>query len=271
MNKVIARLKQLAAPLKQWGDVLDIFLNYSFDEYKGIAIMALGNKYTISVAPAGKARGVSASASNLRIGLHEGKVATDKTLIDSAPVKVGEFNAKTLANGLRGWLTQDHGISSSLATSFTKEFGEIYQDILNGGMDAKSPAEYLAKQPKRKPKSKAPVEDNTEIPLEDMRNLEKGVFDAIKPYYKGVKFVKGKLVTLTVDGVDIACSMVGTNACIEFERGDAGGYAVVSVPAPINPTSFASTIQRAFKQVPYNNPDFFRIIVLYLTTLLMEL
>lgn len=270
MNKVIARLKQLAAPLKQWGDVLDIFLNYSFDEYKGIAVMALGSKYTISVAPAGKARGVSASAAKLRVGLHEGKVATDKTLIDHVPVNVGELNAKALVAGLRGWLTQDHGISSTLATSFTKEFGEIYQDILNGGM-AKSPAEYLAKQPKRKAKSKAPAEDNTEIPLEEMRNLEKGVFEAIKPHYKGVKFVKGKLVTLTVDEVNIACSIVGMNACIEFDRGDAGSYSVVSVPAPINPTYFASTLQRAFKQVPYNNPDFFRIIVLYLTALLMEL
>ena len=273
MNKVIARLKQLASHLKKWGDVLDIFLNYSFNEYKGIAVMALGNKYTLSVGPARKTGGVSAKAdfpaTNLRIGLHEGKVATEKTLIDSTPVKVGEFNAKALADGIRGWLTQDHGISSSVANSVSKEIGEIYQDILNGGM-AKSPAEYLEKQPKRESKAPAPAqEEETEIPLSDMSPVSKTILKVMNGVYPA-KAVSGKMISLNIYGTTVDCSVVKSKACIEFNRGNSQDYSVVSVPLPRNPIGLPDTLGQARKQMVVDEPEPYLVMYLFLTLLALE-
>lgn len=57
MNKVIARLKQLASPLKKWGDILEVFLNYSFKEYKGFCVIPVGGYFTMSIAPLYRAKG----------------------------------------------------------------------------------------------------------------------------------------------------------------------------------------------------------------------
>lgn len=138
MNKVIARLKQLASPLKKWGDVLEVFLSYSFKEYNGVAVMQIKDKYTLSVAPSSHANGsarvpASSSADTLRVGLHVGKAATDTTLVDSVIVKVGKFTPETLSGGLRGWLSQYEGISPQFATALAKKIGRCYQDILDGG------------------------------------------------------------------------------------------------------------------------------------------
>lgn len=128
MNKVIARLKEMASHLKKWGDMLEIFLNYSFNEYKGFAVMPIGSKFTLSVRPVRKSKGnvpASADAKYVQFGLHTGKVASDSSLVDTIEEEVGDFNSKAVTLMIREWLKKNK-VPASDASPTAKEVGKAW-------------------------------------------------------------------------------------------------------------------------------------------------
>lgn len=266
MNKVIARLKQLASPLKKWGDVLDIFLNHSFNEYKGFAVTPISSKFTLSIRPVRKSKGnvpASADAKYIQFGLHSGKVASDASLIDTIEEEVGDFNSKAVTLLIREWLKKN-GVPAADASPTAKEVGKAYEYVLKGGLSSSSKS--YSSSTGRKPKAQS---SDTEIPLESMNPVSKRVFKMMKSGY-AAKAVGGKMISIELYGTTIDCSIVKNNACIEFNRGSKSGYSVVTVPLPSNPAGLPDTLGRARKQMVSNEPELFSVMYLYLTLLSLE-
>jgi hypothetical protein len=266
--KVIARLKEMASPLRKWKDVLDVLKDYDFDEYKGLAVIPVGTKHTLAISPNGIKGAKPSSGTNstiLRLELFDGKVATEKALSDNYDVRTDrEMRGGSLTKGLKEWLVEND-VSSSAANLMAKKISIIYSALANGEKsNSRAGGSGFGSSTSNDRDSKA----QTELSLEDMSPINKNVLKVMKAYYP-VKAVKGKIISATINGVNVYFSVVEQEACVEVNRGS-DGYQRVSVNIPKFPSLLPSALQSLVRELGNNGREVYKAAMLFATLLMYE-
>ena len=268
MNRVIARLKEMASHLKKWKDVLDVLKDYDFDEYKGLAVIPVGTKHTLAISPNGIKGAKPSSGTNstiLKLELFDGKVATEKSLVDEGVIRTDRvMRGGSLVKSLKEWLV-DNDVSSSAANLMAKKISTIYSALANG---EKSNSRAGGGSGSGSSTSKDSDTAQTEIPLEDMSPIYKNVLKVMKAYYP-VKAVKGKIISTTIKGVSVDCSVVGEEANVEVNRGS-DGYQRVTVNKPKLPTFLPFNLQHVVRDLDTMDREVYKFALMFITLLLYE-
>lgn len=129
------------------GGMREIFLKHSFKKYKGFCVTPVGTYFTMSIAPLYRAKGSNdvpetAPARTLLIRLHEGKVATDNSVLSHIAVNVLDVGPRAFTLSVADWLAYDSRsgvnmsefrswVSPTNAKRVAKVAGEAYEEILN--------------------------------------------------------------------------------------------------------------------------------------------